>query len=148
MNQSSSSTYKQTTTVEVNRSTTVTHVTQVTQQKGDINQSGAITGKKDPSILKPSGPSNAPKESSGGTIGIISKPKIDNYVQEKKTGNVQPEQQVEEDIGVDVNIHGFGKKNKHNKPGYLRKGKKVAENFKFAEENVTLHSAVDVVRPL
>jgi hypothetical protein len=25
--------------------------------------------------------------------------------------------------------------------------KKVAEDFKFAEENVTLHSSVDVVRP-
>ena len=63
VNQSgSSNTYKQTTSVEVNRSTTtVTHVTQVTQQKVDINQSGAITGKKDPSILKPSGPSNAAK---------------------------------------------------------------------------------------
>ena len=44
-------------------------------------------------------------------------------------------------------MHGFGKRNKHNKPGVLRKGKKVAENFKFAEDNVNLHSAVDVVRP-
>jgi len=92
-----------------------------------MNQSGAITGKKDPSILKPSGASSTDKPSSGGTIGIISKPKIDNYVKPGKTPeNVQPEQQAEEEVGIDVNIHGFGKKNKHNKPGFLRKGKKVA----------------------
>ena len=65
-----------------------------------------------------------------------------------KAETVQPEQQADEDFGgIDVNIQGFGKKNKYNKPGFLRKGRKVAENFKFAEENVTLHSAVDVVRP-
>lgn len=46
------------------------------QGKAGLDQSGgAITGRKEPSILKPSGPSE--KESSGGTIGIISKPKID-----------------------------------------------------------------------
>lgn len=84
----------------------------------------------------------------GGTIPIISKPQINNYVEDKpkkEVVNPQPEQQ-EEEITIEA-IHGFGNKNKFNKPGYLRKGKKVAENFKFAEENVTLHSAVDVVRP-
>ena len=34
-----------------------------------------------------------------------------------------------------------------NKPGYLRKGKKVAEDYYFADENPINHSAVDVVRP-
>jgi hypothetical protein len=44
-------------------------------------------------------------------------------------------------------IHPFSSRNKYNKPGLLRKGKKIAEDFKFSEENVTLNSAVDVVRP-
>lgn len=112
------------------------------QPRADTNQSGgAVTGKKDPSILKPSGASYS-EDKSGGTIGIISKPKIDPKVEPKKDNyvkptpvheNTQPEQHVEEEIGMDVNIQGIGKKNKFNKPGYLRKGKKVAENFKFAE---------------
>lgn len=70
---------------EVNRSTGMN------QGKTNIEQSGAVTGKKDPSILKPSGQVSTEKESSGGTIGIISKPKIepkvDNYMPPK---NVQP----------------------------------------------------------
>jgi len=33
------------------------------------------------------------------------------------------------------------------KPGLLRKLKKQAEDYKFAEENVALTNAVDVVRP-
>ena len=81
----------------------------------------------------------------GGTIGIISKPKIDNYVKPERK-NTQPAQPTEEPIAIG-GFTAYGKKNKFNKPGFLRKGKKVAENFKFAEENVTLHSAVDVVRP-
>lgn len=99
--------------------------------------------------MKPSEP--APEKEAtvpGGTIGIISKPKINNYVEEpskKHSEKPQPEQQQEE-VTIEV-VHGFGNKNKFNKPGYLRKGKKVAENFKFEEENVTRHSAVDVVRP-
>lgn len=38
-------------------------------------------------------------------------------------------------------------KNAFNKPSALRKLKKPAEDFKFAEENVALHTAIDVVRP-
>jgi hypothetical protein len=44
-------------------------------------------------------------------------------------------------------LHPVGFKNQFNKPGYVRKLKKVAEDFKFSDENATLHSAVDVVRP-
>ena len=96
-----------------------------------MNQSGAITGKKDPSILRPSGPSYS-EDRSGGTIGIISKPKIEPKAETKKDNyvkpapeNTQPQQHVEEDFGEDVNIQGIGKKNKFNKPGYLRKGRKA-----------------------
>lgn len=101
---------------------------------------------KDTSILKPEPSGYGGK--TGGTIPIISKPQINNYVDEKpKQPAVEPQpQQQEEEVIIEA-IHGFGNKNKFNKPGFLRKGKKVAENFKFAEENVTLHSAVDVVRP-
>lgn len=34
-----------------------------------------------------------------------------------------------------------------NRPAYIRKGKKVADDFNFASENVAQHAAVDVVRP-
>jgi hypothetical protein len=44
-------------------------------------------------------------------------------------------------------LHPFASKNSFNKPAVFRKLKKAAEDFKFAEENVTLHSAIDVVRP-
>ena len=44
-------------------------------------------------------------------------------------------------------LHPFKAKNSFNKPASIRKLKKAAEDFKFAEENTTLHSAIDVVRP-
>jgi hypothetical protein len=44
-------------------------------------------------------------------------------------------------------LHPFSHKINFNKPGNIRKGKKVAEDFKFAEENVSQNNAVDVVRP-
>ena len=107
-----------------------------------MNRSGAVLGRKEPSIIKSSQDDTKSKEP-GGTIGIISKPQIDNYV---KPSNPQPTQIAEETVQVEV-FQGYGKRNKHNKPGFLRKGKKVAENFKFAEENINQHSAIDVVRP-
>jgi hypothetical protein len=63
----------------------------------------------------------------------------------KPAESPQPVQQLEE-ITLEV-LHPFSNKNKFNKPGFLRKGKKVAEDFKFADENVVQNIAVDVVKP-
>lgn len=54
--------------------------------------------------------------------------------------------QIEEFIFADQ-LQPFSLRNNFNKPGFLRKGKKVAEDFNFATENVIQHSAVDVVKP-
>ena len=69
----------------------------------------------------------------------VSKPAV------KPAENPQPVQQFEE-VTLEV-LHPFSNKNKFNKPGFLRKGKKVAEDFKFADENVVQNTAVDVVKP-
>lgn len=52
----------------------------------------------------------------------------------------------EESLPVDQ-LHNFSFKNKFNKPSTLRKLKNQAQDYKFAEENIFLHSAIDVVRP-
>lgn len=64
----------------------------------------------------------------------------------KPVENLQPTQQPEETT-IEV-LHPFSNRNKFNKPGFLRKGKKAAEDYKFAEENAAQTSSVDVVRPL
>ena len=69
----------------------------------------------------------------------VSKPVV------KPAENPQPVQQFEE-VTLEV-LHPFSNKNKFNKPGFLRKGKKVAEDFKLADENVVQNTAVDVVKP-
>lgn len=80
--------------------------------------------------------------------------KVDNYVNPKQSEKkpeanpnilVQPSQS-DEVITIDK-LHPFSHKINFNKPGNIRKGKKVAEDFKFAEENMTQNNAVDVVRP-
>jgi hypothetical protein len=58
---------------------------------------------------------------------------------------VQPSQS-EEFITIEK-LHQFSHKINFNKPGNIRKLKKVAEDFKFAEENVAQNNAVDVIRP-
>ena len=74
-------------------------------------------------------------------------PKTNANPQKPQT-NVLPAQptKVDEPITIDV-LHPFSVKNAFNKPSALRKLKKPAEDFKFAEENVALHTAIDVVRP-
>lgn len=146
----------------VNTSQTTNIVITNTTGKVVVNPSkpNILNKQKDPSILVPS--SENEKAPTINTIPIESQPvlppgkKVDNYV---KPAEKVPEKKVEpavivpaqppkndEPIVIDV-LHPFSIKNQFNKPGNLRKLKKVAEDFKFAEENVTLHNAVDVIRP-
>jgi hypothetical protein len=123
-----------------------------------------ITNRKNeplnPSILVPSNEVDN-KAPTINNIPIDSQPvlppskKVDNYVNPSKQAEKKPEPAInvpaqptryEETITIDV-LHPFSIKNQFNKPGNLRKLKKVAEDFKFAEENLALHNAVDVIRP-
>ena len=101
-----------------------------------MNKSGRDTNKT-PSIVNPPSQPQPPgnKDTGKGSIGDIpihSKPVIPPTKEPKPSNkNTQPDQPIDEVINLEP-LHGFGKRNKHNKPGFLRKGKKVAENFKFA----------------
>lgn len=129
--------------------------------------------KEDVSVIVPS---NINEQGDIKTIGIISKEtlpapdkKINNYVDPKAKPDIKPTESkvIEpkkedpkkevpavpaqpakvEDVEFLDKLHPFSVKGGNNRPGYLRKLKKVAEDFKFAEENAALHTAVDVVRP-
>lgn len=122
--------------------------------KASTQVNKSIPVKKEPSIIAPGQPTGADIK----TIPIISQqnlekrdvkvePKPAAPVQKKVAEPIKETPAPPEEIVFNDQLRPFSLRGGFNKPGFLRKGKKVAEDFNFASENVAQNSAVDVVKP-
>ena len=117
--------------------------------------------KKEPSIIAPDGGAGGKGDKSlpiisgqhlDGPEGLKKKdvktdPKGPSGGNKKAVQEPIKEQALPEEINFIDQMRPFSLRGGFNKPGFLRKGKKVAEDFSFATENVAQNTAVDVVKP-